>query len=59
MTWGKIRPQIALAIIAATVFSITALWVGLQTQATGIVTAGIGGVFGFPGWLRRHVSDDE
>ena len=59
MTWGKFRPQIALAIIAATVFSVTALWVGLQMQATEIVTAVIGGIFGFLGGVSLKVLENE
>ena len=42
MEWGKFRPQIALAVICATVFSCAALYVGLQMAATEIVTGVIG-----------------
>ena len=43
---GKLRPQILMAIICATVFSIFALWMGYKMEATEIVTAVIGGIFG-------------
>jgi hypothetical protein len=59
MTWGKIRPQIALAVICATVFSITALIVGMQMAATEVVTAVIGGIFGFLGGVSLKVLENE
>ena len=59
MTWGKFRPQIALAVICATVFSITALIVGMHMQATEIVTAVIGGIFGFLGGVSLKVLENE
>jgi hypothetical protein len=59
MSWGKIRPQIALAVICATIFSITALIVGMQMAATEIVTAVIGGIFGFLGGVSLKVLENE
>ena len=49
---GKLRPQILVAIICSTIFSIFALYTGYKMQATEIVTAVIGGIFWF---LRRSV----
>ena len=39
---GKIRPQIFLAIICATVFSSLAMYVGMKMEAVEIVTAIVG-----------------
>ena len=59
MSWGKFRPQIALAVICATVFSITALVVGMQMAATEVVTAVIGGIFGVLGGVSLKVLENE
>tara|TARA_Y100000310_G_scaffold312439_1_gene359754 strand:+ start:93 stop:272 length:180 start_codon:yes stop_codon:yes gene_type:complete len=59
MQTGKIRPQILVAIISATVFSVTALFIGQQMQATEIVTAVIGGIFGFLGGVSLKVLENE
>jgi|TARA_R100000306_G_scaffold17689_1_gene21849 preprotein translocase subunit SecF len=59
MSWGKFRPQIALAVICATAFSITALIIGMQMAATEIVTAVIGGIFGFLGGVSLKVLENE
>jgi hypothetical protein len=59
MSWGKFRPQIALALMCATIFSITALIVGMQMAATEIVTAVIGGIFGFLGGVSLKVLENE
>jgi len=59
MSWGKFRPQIALAVICATVFSITALIVGMQMEAVEIVTAIVGGLFGFLGGVSLKVLENE
>jgi len=59
MSWGKIRPQILVAIICATVFSCAALWIGMQMAATEIVTAVIGGIFGFLGGVSLKVLENE
>jgi len=57
--FGKIRPQIFLAIICATLFSCFALYVGMQMVATEIVTAVIGGIFGFLGGVSLKVLENE
>ena len=59
MSWGKIRPQIALSIICATIFSITALVIGKEMAATEIVTAVIGGIFGFLAGVSLKVLENE
>ena len=41
-----LRPQIFFAILCATTFSIVAIWIGWQMEATEIVTAVIGGTIG-------------
>ena len=56
---GKIRPQIFLAIICATAFSCFALYIGMQMQATEIVTAVVGGIFGFLGGVSLKVLENE
>ena len=56
---GKIRPQIMVGILCATVFSVVALWVGLEMEAVEIVTAVIGGIFGFLGGVSLKVLENE
>jgi hypothetical protein len=56
---ARVRPQIFLAIVAATTFSIVGLYVGMEMQATEIVTAIIGGVFGFLGGVSLKVLENE
>ena len=52
-------PQIALAIICATVFSLFAIWIGYKMQGTEIITAVIGGIFGFLGGVSLKVLENE
>ena len=59
MTWGKIRPQILVAIVCATIFSSLSLYVGMQMAATEVVTAVIGGIFGFLGGVSLKVLENE
>jgi len=56
---GKIRIQILVAILCATVFSIFALWIGMEMAATEVVTAVIGGIFGFLGGVSLKVLENE
>tara|TARA_R100000789_G_C2877453_1_gene113404 strand:- start:314 stop:487 length:174 start_codon:yes stop_codon:yes gene_type:complete len=56
---SNFRPQIALAIICATLFSCLAIWIGWQMEATEIVTAVIGGIFGFLGGVSLKVLENE
>ena len=56
---ARIRPQIFLAIIAATFFSSFAAWIGWQMGATEIVTAIVGGIFGFLGGVSLKILENE
>ena len=56
---GKVRPQILMAIICATTFSIVALYFGYKMVATEIVTGVIGGIFGFLGGVSLKVLENE
>jgi hypothetical protein len=53
------RPQIFLAIVCATLFSVIAIYVGWKMEATEIVTAVIGGIFGFLGGVSLKVLENE
>jgi uncharacterized membrane protein YccC len=59
MNWGTLRPQIFIAIICATIFSVVALFVGIALDAVEIVTAVIGGLFGFLGGVSLKVLENE
>ena len=56
---GRLRPQIALGILCATVFSCLGLWIGLQLEAIEVITAIIGGLFGFLGGVSLKVLENE
>jgi ABC-type multidrug transport system permease subunit len=56
---GTIRPQIFLAILCATTFSSLAIWIGWQMGAVEIVTAIVGGLFGFLGGVSLKVLENE
>ena len=56
---GKIRPQILVALLCGTVFSVVGLFIGLQMEAVEVVTAIIGGIFGFLGGVRLKVLENE
>ena len=56
---GKLRPQIFLAIVCATTFSSFALFIGMQMEAVEIVTAIVGGLFGFLGGVSLKVLENE
>ncbi len=56
---GRFRPQIALGIVCATIFSCLGLWIGLQLEAIEIITAIIGGLFGFLGGVSLKVLENE
>ena len=53
------RPLIFLAIVCATLFSVIAIYVGWKMEATEIVTAVIGGIFGFLGGVSLKVLENE
>ena len=54
-----IRPQIMAAIVCGTVFGIVGMWIGLKMEATEVVTAVIGSVFGFLGGVSLKVLEQE
>ena len=56
---GKIRPQVLVAILCATVFSMFAAWLGYKMGATEILTGLIGGVFGFLGGVSLRIIENE
>ena len=56
---GKIRPQILVALLCGTVFSVVGLFKGLQMEAVEVVTAIIGGIFGFLGGVSLKVLENE
>ena len=56
---GKIRPQIFLAILCATIFGSLAMYIGMQMEAVESVTAIIGGLFGFLGGVSLKVLENE
>ena len=57
--FGKMRPQIMAAIICGTMFGIFGMYIGLRMEATEIVTAVIGSVFGFLGGVSLKVLEQE
>jgi hypothetical protein len=59
MSWGKIRPQILVSIICGTAFSSFALYIGMRMDAVEIVTAIVGGLFGFLGGVSLKVLENE
>jgi hypothetical protein len=56
---GKIRPQVLTAIVCATIFSMFAAWLGYKMGATEILTAIVGGVFGFLGGVSLRIIENE
>tara|TARA_R100001594_G_scaffold141911_1_gene188380 strand:+ start:111 stop:287 length:177 start_codon:yes stop_codon:yes gene_type:complete len=56
---GKFRPQIMAAIVCGTLFGGFGMWIGLQMEATEVVTAVIGSVFGFLGGVSLKVLEAE
>ena len=56
---GKIRPQILIAILCATIFSMFAAWLGYKMGATEILTGLIGAIFGFLGGVSLRIIENE
>jgi len=56
---NKIRPQILTALICGTVFSIFGIWIGMRMEAVEVVTAVVGGIFGFLGGVSLKVLENE
>ena len=59
MEFGKVRPQVFVAILCATFFSTFASWLAYQMDAVEIMTAIIGGLFGFLGGVSLKVLENE
>mgnify|MGYP003153485114 CR=1 FL=1 len=59
MEFGKVRPQIMAALLAATIFSLFAAWLAYKMDAVEILTAIIGGLFGFLGGVSLKVLENE
>ncbi len=59
MEFGKVRPQVLVAILCATFFSTFAAWLAYQMNAVEIMTAIIGGIFGFLGGVSLKVLENE
>ena len=59
INWGTLRPQIFIAIICATLFSIIALFVGVALDAVEVVTAVIGSYVGFLAGVSLKVLENE
>tara|TARA_Y100000310_G_scaffold330637_1_gene402634 strand:- start:1495 stop:1671 length:177 start_codon:yes stop_codon:yes gene_type:complete len=55
----KVRPQILTALLCGTIFSTFGLWIGLKMEAVEVVTAIIGGLFGFLGGVSLKVLEAE
>ena len=56
---GKIRPQILVAIICATIFSMFAAYLGYKMMATEVLTGLIGAIFGFLGGVSLRIIENE
>ena len=56
---GKIRPQILVAIICATVVAMFAAYLGYKMGATEILTGLIGAIFGFLGGVSLRIIENE
>ena len=56
---GKLRPQIALAILCATIFACFAAWLGFMLGAIEVLTAVIGSFVGFLAGVSLKVLENE
>jgi uncharacterized membrane protein len=56
---GKIRPQVLVAIICATMFAMFAAYLGYKMGATEILTGLIGAIFGFLGGVSLRIIENE
>jgi len=55
----KLRPQILIAMLCATVFSCFVAWMGYKLEAIEVLTAVVGGAFGFLGGVALKLLDNE
>ena len=56
---SRMRPQIMVAILRGTIFGVVGMWIGMKMEATEVVTAVIGSVFGFLGGVSLKVLEQE
>ena len=56
---NRFRPQIMASIVCGTAFGISAIWVGMDMEATEIVTGVVGSVFGFLGGVSLKILEQE
>ena len=56
---AKIRPQILIAILCATVFSMFSAYLAFLMDAVEVMTAIIGGVFGMLGGVSLRIIDQS
>ena len=56
---AKIRPQILVSIICATIFAMFAAWIGLKLGAIEVLTGVIGGLFGLLGGVSLRIIENE
>jgi hypothetical protein len=56
---AKVRPQIFIAIVCATLFAIVTVGVGAYMDAVEVVTGVLGGLFGFLGGVSLKVLESE
>ena len=56
---GKIRPQILMAILCGTIFSMFAAWLAYQMDAVEVMTAVIGSIFGFLAGVSLKILENE
>ena len=53
----SIRPQIALSIVAATIFCCFTAWIGWKLQAVEVITGLTGAFIGFLGGISLRIID--
>ena len=56
---AKIRPQILIAILCATVFSMFSAYLAFLMDAVEVMTAIIGGIFGLLGGVSLRIIDQS
>ena len=56
---GKIRPQILIDILCATLFSVFACWVGLKMGSVEVITLIVGSLMGLLSGISLKVLENE
>ena len=59
MDIGKIRQQVMIAIVCATIVSLVLAWFAYKMNAVEIMTAIIGSIFGFLGGTSLKILENE